>query len=104
MNTYNNIFLALWMQYDQEFWSELRDIEKKLLTRIIVKGESIEDLSKEFNIHKLKLTLIFEAILLRIERNLGSDIAEAIRMKYDQSRASKRLNFQCSNIETTFLN
>lgn len=70
-----NVFLALWIKSDPELWSELKDIQIKLLLQRIVKEKSFADLAEEYRIEEVKLREIFHAIIKKIEWVLGSDVA-----------------------------
>lgn len=82
-----NVFLALWIKSDPELWSELRDIQIKLLLQRIVKEKSFAELAKEHKVDEAKLREIFKAIIKRIELTLGYEVAyhlEKINRLLDQ--------------------
>lgn len=104
MKKYSNIFLALWMEYDQEFWSEMRSIERQFLLGLLVHGQTIEDLSIKHNVSKEKIDRIFAAILIRVERNLGRDIAGAIFQEYQFMRINRPVSIEKFKGQTICLN
>lgn len=75
-----DIFLTLWIKNDPELWGELRDIQIKILVDRIIKEMSYKELALEYKTSPQKVKEIFEAILLRIERNISSEVARHLRI------------------------
>lgn len=82
-----NIFLTLWIKHDRELWSELRDIQIRLLIDRIIKEMSFKEMGEMHKVSESKMRQLFEAILLKIERCMSSEVAKYLRIinnKLDQ--------------------
>lgn len=82
-----NIFLTLWIKHDRELWSELRDIQIRLLIDRIVKEMSFQEMGQQHGVSEKKMRQLFEAILLKIDRCMSSEVAKYLRIinnKLDQ--------------------
>jgi len=75
-----DIFLTLWIKNDRELWSELRDIQIKLIVDRIIKEKTYQDLAVEYKTTARKIKEIIEAILIKIDRNISSEIAKHLRI------------------------
>jgi len=96
-----DIFLVLWIKNDQELWGELRDIQIKLIVDRIIKEKSYSDLAKEYETTPEMIKQVFEAILLKIDRNISHEVARHLRTINDKLNARPDKPF--STIEV-FLN
>lgn len=74
-----NEMLARWIKWDGELWAELRDIQIKLLHQRIVKEMSFFDMADHHNCSIQQIRQIFAAILFKIERSHGKQIASLLR-------------------------
>lgn len=74
-----DIFLLLWIKNDRELWGELREIQIKLIVDRIIREKSYKELAREYKTSPSKIRKIFEAILLRIERNMSAEVAKHLR-------------------------
>jgi len=75
-----NVFLALWIKSDPELWGELRDIQIKLLLQRIVKEWTFKQIAEYYEVEELKVRMIFEIILQKIELSLGKEVANQLRL------------------------
>ena len=75
-----NVFLALWIKSDPELWGELRDIQIKLLLQRIVKEWTFKQIAEHYKVEELKVRMIFEIILQKIELSLGKEVANQLRL------------------------
>ena len=79
-----NIFLALWIKHDKELWSELRDIQIRLLIDRIIKEMTFLEMSQEHKIAEGRMRQLFEAILVKIDRYVSSEVAKHLRIINDK--------------------
>lgn len=79
-----NVFLMLWIKNDPDLWSELRDIQIRLLLERIVKEMSFEQMAELHKTTKMRMILIFEAILIRIEHFISKEAAKYLRIINEQ--------------------
>ena len=75
----NNTILMLWIKHDPTLWSELRPIQIRLLLDRIVKEQSFEEMALIHKTTPEKIRLIFDAILVRIDRYISSAVAAHFR-------------------------
>lgn len=75
-----NIFLLLWIRHDSELWSELRDIQIKLLIDRIIREKTFMEMAEENKVLESQMRLIFEAILDRIDRYVSPEVAKYLRI------------------------
>ena len=75
----NNVILMLWIKNDPDLWSELRDIQIKLLLDRIVREKSFAQMAIEYETDLEKIKLIFEAILCKIDRCICAEVATHLR-------------------------
>ncbi len=75
-----NIFLTLWIKHDPELWSELRDIQIRLLVDRIVKEMSFKEMAEKHKVAEGRMCQLFEAILVKIERCISAEIAKYLRV------------------------
>lgn len=75
-----NVFLALWIKNDPELWSELRDIQIRLLVDRIVKEMTYAEMAKVHKVPKETIQKIFEAILTKIDYCISTEIAKHLRI------------------------
>jgi hypothetical protein len=75
-----DIFLTLWIKYDRELWSELRDIQIKLLADRIIKEMSFKQMGEQYKVPENKMRKLFDAILLKIERCVSPEVARYLRI------------------------
>jgi hypothetical protein len=75
-----NVFLALWIKHDPELWSELRDIQIRLLVDRIIKEMTFREMAEVHKAQESVVRQIFEAILFKIERCISPEIAKHLRI------------------------
>lgn len=75
-----NIFLTLWIKHDPELWSELRDIQIRLLVDRIIKEMSFKEMADLHGIAEGRMRQLFEAILVKIDRCVSSEVAKHLRI------------------------
>lgn len=80
MKANTGAILTLWIANDQEFWQELRDIEKRLLIDRIAHRKRIKVLAKEYGktVHQMHLTMSFLMIRVKtlVDEELGKLLSE----------------------------
>lgn len=69
----------LWIKHDPDLWSELRDIQIRLLLDRIVKEMSFAQMAETHKTTEEKIKLIFEAILVKIDRCICPEVASHLR-------------------------
>jgi len=79
-----NVFLALWIKNDRELWSELRDIQIRLLVERIVKEMSFKDMAKQHGVPTETIKKLFEAILVKIDYCISSEVAKHLSIINEQ--------------------
>lgn len=82
-----NVFMSLWINHDPDLWAELRPIQLRLLVDRIVNKMSFEQLAQEHNTTIGKLRLIFDAIIIRIDRCISPEVAKFIRLINEELNA-----------------
>lgn len=75
-----DIFLTLWIKYDRELWSELRDIQIKLLADRIIKEMTFKQMGEQYKVPESKMRELFDAVLLKIERCVSPEVARYLRV------------------------
>ena len=75
-----NVFLMLWIKNDPDLWSELRDIQIKLLLERIVKEMSFREMAEKHQTTEAKIKAIFEAILIKIDRCISHEVATHLQI------------------------
>lgn len=75
-----NVFLMLWIKNDPELWSELRDIQIRLLLDRIVKEMSFKAMAEIHGTSEEKIKKIFYAIILKIDRCISHEVAEHLQV------------------------
>ena len=75
-----NVFLMLWIKNDPDLWSELRDIQIKLLLERIVKEMSFKEMAQKHQTSEAKIRAIFEAIILKIDRCISHEVATHLQV------------------------
>lgn len=75
-----DFFLIYWLRNDKELWAELHQLEIKLLAERLVSELSYEELAEQNNTSPEMIQRIFEAILIKIERNISKGIAKHLRV------------------------
>lgn len=75
-----NGLLALWIKWDGELWSELRDIQIKLLHERIVKEMTFMEMADKYDIGIGKMREIFRVILNKVELVHGKQLASLLRL------------------------
>lgn len=75
-----NVFLMLWIKNDPDLWSELRDIQIKLLLERIVKEMSFEEMAHKHQTTEAKIKAIFDAIILKIDRCISHEVATHLQV------------------------
>jgi uncharacterized protein (UPF0254 family) len=70
-----NIFLVLWIKNDKELWSELRQLEIKILVDRIVKEKSYHELAIDYGTNNMVVKGVLNMIYKKIERFISSDVA-----------------------------
>ncbi|MBI3238547.1 MAG: hypothetical protein HYZ43_06875 [Flavobacteriia bacterium] len=74
-----NIFLTLWIKHDRELWSELRDIQIRLLVDRIIKEMTFKEMGEHYKVPEGRMKQLFEAILIKIDRCVSSEVAKHLR-------------------------
>jgi hypothetical protein len=98
-----NVFLALWIKSDPELWGELRDIQIKLLLQRIVKEWTFKQMAEHYQVDEIKIRLIFEIILNKIEFSLGKEVANQLRLINRRLGKKNTLKIE-SDFNQVFLN
>jgi|GEM_PF-7052690 len=75
-----NIFLALWIKHDPELWSELRDIQIRLLVDRIIKEMTFKEMAELHKVPEGRMRQLVEAILVKIDRCVSSEVAKHLRI------------------------
>jgi hypothetical protein len=82
-----NIFLTLWIKHDPELWSELRDIQIRLLVDRIIKEMTFQEMADLHKVPVGRMRQLFEAILVKIDRCISPEVAKHLKIlnqKLDQ--------------------
>lgn len=75
-----NVFLMLWIKNDPDLWSELRDIQIRLLLDRIVKEMSFEEMAFVHQTSEPQIRKIFDAIIVKIARTISKEVAEHLQI------------------------
>ena len=73
------LLLGRWMRWDAELWTELRDIQIKILFERILKEKSFSELARIHKCSQQKIRQIFSAILIRVNKSVSPEMAKILR-------------------------
>ena len=82
-----------WIKSDEKLRTELRDIQVKILIERSVKGLSFEQMASIYKSRSKEVRVIFEAILMKIEKRISKQIANLLRQlngKLDLDQTNKQ--------------
>jgi hypothetical protein len=73
-----NAILEIWINSETEYWSELRDLEKKLLIERIVQRKRIPELAKMYDKPIRKMQVVLAFLMVRIKTHVSEELAKLL--------------------------
>jgi len=97
------VFIDLWLQSDPMIWATFSDTQRKILNLRIVKEQSFKDIAKQFKVEELMVRLIFESILMKMDKAFDKQIATTLHYINDSLERPKTKIIE-ANFNQVFLN
>ncbi len=83
------IFIDLWLQNDPMVWATFSDKQRFILNLRIVKEYSFKEIAKQLKIEERMVRLIFESILMKMEKVFDKQIATILHFINDRLERPK---------------
>lgn len=78
MKANTGAILTMWIANDQEFWQELRDVEKRLLIERIAHRKRINVLAQEYGKTVHQMNLIMSALMIRVKTLVDAELGQLL--------------------------
>lgn len=84
-----NEFIGLWIQNDPILWANFSDTQRGVLKLRILKEKSFKEIAEHFKVDELLVRLIFESVLMKIEKLFDTPLALTLHQINDNLEKPK---------------